>query len=125
MTPADPRDGLLPCPFCGADAEMDTTQAFLALQDGRLESSVAIYCTKCVVQMQHCYSDHPGIDRESLWSDLTERWNTRIAHARPEAVNEAMARRLDDYLGGEFDIRIGKQAAHAALTAALTPDQSP
>jgi hypothetical protein len=34
-------------------------------------------------------------------------------------VDEAMARRLDDYLGDEFDIRIGKQAAHAALTAAL------
>ncbi len=34
-------------------------------------------------------------------------------------VDEAAARRLDDYLGGEFDIRIGKQAAHAALTAAL------
>ena len=34
-------------------------------------------------------------------------------------VDEAAARRLDDYLSGEFDIRIGKQAAHAALTAAL------
>ncbi|WP_202844730.1 hypothetical protein [Luteimonas saliphila] len=35
-------------------------------------------------------------------------------------VTEAMARRLDDYLGGEFDIRIGKQAAHAALFNALS-----
>lgn len=48
-----------------------------------------------------------------------------IAHARPEAVDEAMSRRLDDYLGGEFDIRIGKQAAHAALIAALTPERAP
>lgn len=32
---------------------------------------------------------------------------------------EEVARRLDDYLSGEFDIRIGKQAAHAAITAAL------
>lgn len=34
-------------------------------------------------------------------------------------VDEASARRLDDYLEGEFDIRIGKQAAHAALCHAL------
>jgi len=37
----------------------------------------------------------------------------------PPTVGEATARRLDDYLGGEFDIRIGKQAAHAALVHAL------
>lgn len=41
------------------------------------------------------------------------------AEAVDEAVDEAMALRLDDYLGGEFDIRIGKQAAHAALHFAL------
>ena len=42
----------------------------------------------------------------------------------PPTVDEATARRLDDYLGGEFDIRIGKQAAHAALVHALAQDRA-
>ena len=77
MTALAPR--LLACPFCGSDAEMDTDQSFRAFVSGRFESSVAIYCTKCCVQMQHCYSDHRGTEREDLAADLIERWNTREA----------------------------------------------
>ena len=87
MTALAPR--LLACPFCGSDAEMDTDQSFRAFVSGRLESSVAIYCTKCCVQMQHCYSDHRGTEREDLAADLIERWNTREAAAAPSAKGVA------------------------------------
>lgn len=55
--------------------------------------------------------------------------NTLIALRAPPqtqgvAVDEAMARQLDDYLEAEFDIRIGKQSARSALEAALAPQQT-
>lgn len=56
--------------------------------------------------------------------------NTLIALRAPPqtqgvAVDEAMARQLDDYLEAEFDIRIGKQSARSALEAALAPQHEP
>jgi hypothetical protein len=70
-------DLLEPCPFCGEPAEIDTMQAFRALVGGDVQKCVAIYCTVCTVQVQHCYKDHPGEDRDALRDDLIAAWNRR------------------------------------------------
>ena len=49
-------------------------------------------------------------------------WEMARAETGLCVVDEAMAIRLDGYLQAEFDIAIGKQAAHACLTAALRAD---
>lgn len=117
---------LLPCPFCNAPAEIDTDQAFRAIVTGDFEKSVAIYCTACAVQMQHCYSDHRGTPRETLANDLVERWNARAAVApnRP-VVDDEMIRRArsawfeEAYKEGGKPYRVGDANWRAALQAAL------
>lgn len=68
---------LLPCPFCGADAEADIDQAFRRMTDGKLSSAVAIYCTKCTVQASMCHDDHPKYAPEDMLAILAEAWNFR------------------------------------------------
>lgn len=84
---------LLPCPFCDGDAEMDTMQAYRGMSTGALGHAVAIYCTKCSVQMTHCYEDHRGTDREDLQADLAGAWNLRSDPGRAAlvAVSDCLA----------------------------------
>jgi hypothetical protein len=56
---------LLPCPFCGGDAEIDTRRGYRQLPTGVVGSGVAIYCT----------------DREDRRADLAGAWNKRAAEA--------------------------------------------
>jgi hypothetical protein len=70
---------LLPCPFCGGEAEKDSRQAYRSMVSGKMENAAAIYCMSCSVQMTHCYEDHPGTDREDLQADLVGLWNRRTA----------------------------------------------
>lgn len=73
------KAALLPCPFCGGDAESDTMQAFRTVSGGYLSYAVAIYCTKCPAQISMCRGDHPLHTSEDLLTILTEAWNVRVA----------------------------------------------
>lgn len=64
------------CPFCGGEAESDTTQGFYK-SDGSLSNAVAIYCTKCDVQMSKCWSDYPELDPDNILKILRHVWNCR------------------------------------------------
>jgi len=64
---------LLPCPFCGGDAELDTNQGFLAMPSGKLESAISVYCRECTAAFTVCKSDVPDIWTE----EVVEMWNKR------------------------------------------------
>lgn len=66
---------LLPCPFCGGDAEMDTLQGYLGLGTGRLGNRIAVYCQRCDADMGVCIEDVPDITPEQV----AEMWNRRAA----------------------------------------------
>lgn len=70
---------LLPCPFCGGDAEADIAQGFRRIGDGRHANAVAIYCTKCTAQMSMCYDDFPQYSAQDLLTILTYAWNIRVS----------------------------------------------
>lgn len=75
-------DDLLPCPFCGGEAEADYSRHYRALQSGQIGKSVAVYCTQCGADMTHCLEDHRGTDPEDLMADLVTAWNRREAATR-------------------------------------------
>lgn len=73
MTKTDEALKLLPCPFCGGPAEMDTRQGYINLSNGRTETAVAVYCTVCGVQASICRGDVPDVWPE----EVAEIWNRR------------------------------------------------
>jgi hypothetical protein len=121
---------LLPCPFCGGDAEIDTRRGYRQLPTGVVGGGVAIYCTNCSSDMMHCYEDHSGVDRDDLRADLVAAWNKRAAEAAAfrrgvEAARaqiftyitdmEVPASGGDDYRAGWSDGAAEVQADIAAL----------
>lgn len=66
---------LLPCPFCGGDAELDTQQPYRAIVCGNIESGVSVYCAKCTASVMVCRGDVPSITTE----EVVEMWNRRVA----------------------------------------------
>ncbi len=66
---------LLPCPFCGGDAEMDTQQAYRNISTGNLENAIAVYCLGCGAHHSMCYRDVDGREPEMV----IELWNQRAA----------------------------------------------
>lgn len=52
---------LLPCPFCGGEAKMDTQRSYRTL-DAKLDSAIAIYCVDCGADHSICRADHRGVD---------------------------------------------------------------
>ncbi len=83
-------DKLLPCPFCGADAELDTHQGYRSISDGRIGNRVVVYCTKCDADMGTCVEDVPDIHP----NEVIERWNRRAdtsaLAARLRSMEEAL-----------------------------------
>jgi hypothetical protein len=67
----------LPCPFCGENAETDRQQSFRALSDGKIHTSVAIFCPKCPVNMSLSRADLPEYTDDELYDVLVEKWNAR------------------------------------------------
>jgi hypothetical protein len=69
------REELLPCPFCGGDAEMDTQQSYRNISTARLETGVAIYCRECPAQVMLCRGDLPDLHPD----EVIAIWNRRPA----------------------------------------------
>lgn len=77
---------LLPCPFCGGEAENDFQQAYRAIQDGRIDHGAAVYCTRCNANMIMCRADHPELSDEQRMAVMVENWNRRAAPPQPNVV---------------------------------------
>ena len=69
---------LLPCPFCGSPAEMDTRRAYRNLATGHLGTAMAIYCTQCDADMTVCLEDHPDFGTDEIAQMLIAQWNKRV-----------------------------------------------
>lgn len=80
-TPA-PAD-LLPCPFCGGEAEMDHYQPFRNYRTGAPLDQVAIYCTVCNAQISH-YPGDLSLSREETAEIVVAEWNRRAAAITPQ-----------------------------------------
>lgn len=72
-------DQLLPCPFCGGDAEADHMQSYRSMSDGRIDHGAAIYCLSCNANMIICRGDHPELSDEERMAIMVENWNRRAA----------------------------------------------
>lgn len=66
---------LLPCPFCGGEAEMDAHQYYLNITTGHPGDRIAIYCTECGADMGICREDVHDITPEQV----ADMWNRRAA----------------------------------------------
>lgn len=77
------------CPFCGGDAESDTTQGFRRMMDGAISKAVAIYCLRCTAQITMCHDDHKEYAPEDMLTILTDAWNIRAGAREPEAAPTA------------------------------------
>lgn len=83
---------LLPCPFCGGDAEQDYQRSFRHLSGGRLDHGAAIYCTSCNADMIMCRADHPELSDEERMAVMVENWNRRAAPApQPREVGSPLS----------------------------------
>lgn len=77
---------LLPCPFCGSPAELDTHQGYRALVSGRIGNRVVVYCLECSADMGVCREDVPEVSVEALVAEIVAAWNRRTIQAhRDEA----------------------------------------
>lgn len=78
---------LLPCPFCGGEAELDSQRGYAQYPSGKPGSGVAIYCATCSADMHLCREDMPDISTEEMVGVLTNEWNRR-AHPAAEQEGE-------------------------------------
>jgi hypothetical protein len=67
-------DKMLPCPFCGGEAELDTAQGYRAI-NGHFGNRVVVYCRDCGADQGTCIEDVPDIHP----NEVIERWNKRSA----------------------------------------------
>ncbi len=95
------EENLLPCPFCGGDAEWINSA-------GRVS---------CVSGFGWCNAEQYGDDRKTA----TARWNTRAQQSAPTPVtlseDEAVGIMQEAWNGGA-NLDLGMRAAYRALIAA-------
>lgn len=80
---------LLPCPFCGGQAETDSRRAYRNIATGKMGDGVAVYCLKCSVESMFCCEDMPEYSRDELLGILVENWNRRAALASAKQEDNA------------------------------------
>lgn len=76
---------LLPCPFCGREAENDLQQAYRSMQTGSIDHGAAVYCTGCNANMIMCRADHPELSDEQRMAAMFEDWNRRATTPAPQS----------------------------------------
>jgi len=115
---------LKPCPFCGGEAELDTSQAYRALSGGTLGSRAAVYCARCGADMGFCYEDAPGTPREDIVNQVVDDWNRRAPSPDMREAVEALTTLIYEitHLSAEDDkgrhhCYISKDALESARTA--------
>ncbi|MFC3163106.1 Lar family restriction alleviation protein [Ciceribacter thiooxidans] len=89
---------LLPCPFCGGEAEQDFQQAYRAMQTGRIDHGAAVYCTGCNANMIMCRGDHPELSDDERMTVMVEDWNRRtptLQTHKPSPGNQTIAGETD------------------------------
>ena len=78
---------LLPCPFCGGEAEQDHQQAYRSMQTGRIDHGAAVYCTRCNANMIMCRGDHPELSDEDRMAVIVEDWNRRAPSPQSKVLS--------------------------------------
>lgn len=76
---------ILPCPFCGGEAELDSQRHYRNYQSGRIESAISIGCRVCGAEMMTCRKDVPDIE----CGQIIEAWNQRAQLAEKDAPKTA------------------------------------
>lgn len=88
MTPTEAADAeLLPCPFCGAKAELDECHGYHNAK-GELRRQVAIFCTGCSANMCWPRDDFKGEDKENLIHGVVGEWNARSSTPAEKEAGE-------------------------------------
>ena len=123
-------DKMLPCPFCGGEAELDTAQNYRAI-NGHFGNRVVVYCADCGADQGTCVEDVPDIHP----NEVIERWNKRAALPPRELLREALSALAEiarDDVGGlqaiyeehEFDPRDHSKDTCVAKMKAWMEDEA-
>ena len=92
-------DDLLPCPFCGSDADYETTSAY-----------AFVYCPECENQTEV----------QSSVETATKKWNTRTPPPGYALVNlEGAEERVAHIVEAGIDLQSGHQAIAREIIRAM------
>lgn len=80
---------LLPCPFCGGNAELDTRRSYRKIGSGDLDDAVAVYCLECTADHMACRADHIGLTTNDLVDIVSAAWNRRAPVAGWQPIETA------------------------------------
>lgn len=80
---------LLPCPFCGGNAELDTRRSYRKIGSGDLDDAVAVYCLECTADHMACRADHIGLTTNDLVDIVSAAWNRRAPVAGWRSIETA------------------------------------
>lgn len=87
-TSKDGAVGLLPCPFCGGEAEIDTLRAYARLGKPHVGHHAAIYCIECSAEIAVDHEDFGGYV-DHMRTEITAAWNRRTAFLSQSGEGDA------------------------------------
>ena len=82
---------LLPCPFCGGAAELDSRRGYRNISTGKVESAAAAYCSQCSADISLCLPDVPDMSRDDVVAYVAAAWNKRTQKNTRETVAASSA----------------------------------